>query len=83
MPNLIFVRIGMLGKKLARHQHKARCTEAALRRAALDEGLLHRRELAVGREALDRRHLGTVGKDGEHQTARYRAPVEEHGAAAA
>ena len=41
MPDLVFARIGILLQKLMGHQHEAGRAEAALERAAVDEGLLH------------------------------------------
>ena len=38
---------------------------------------------AVAGEALDRRHLMTLGLDREHQARSHRRPVEQHRAAAA
>ena len=39
--DVVVARIGILLQQLMRHQHEARRAEAALERAAIDEGLLH------------------------------------------
>src|SRR5580704_10127336 len=79
----VVVRIGMAVEQLLGHEDEPGRAEAALERALLDEGLLHRIEAAVRVERLDRRHLGAVREGGEIETARHRGAVDEHGAAAA
>jgi hypothetical protein len=44
------------------------------------EGLLHRMELAVLRETLDRPDLRAIGLDAEHRAGLHRLAVHEHGA---
>src|SRR5262245_24095761 len=73
----------MLLKQLARHQHEPRRAEAALGRARLQEGFLHRAELAIRREVLDGRDLLAVGECREIEAARHGGAVDKHGAAAA
>src|SRR5262249_4247240 len=83
VPDLIIVRVRMLLEELARHQHEARRTEAALGRARFQERLLHRAQLAVDRKALDRRDRFACGECREIEAARDGGAVDEHGAAAA
>src|SRR5215471_19029172 len=78
----LVVRIGVLVEQLFHHQHEAWRAEAALERAALDEGLLHRIERLARRETLDGGHLGAVDEVREIKTARHRATVDQHVAAA-
>src|SRR5919109_1713592 len=66
----------------AGHDHPRRA-EAALERVALPEGLLERMQLAVPRQALDRRDLAAVGLDREHGARLHREPVEVDRAGAA
>ena len=64
------------------HDHAGRA-EAALERLGVEEGLLHRVQLAVLREPLDRRDLATRGAEGGHQAAMHGRAVEPDGAGAA
>src|SRR5664280_2454710 len=73
----------MLDEQRLRHQHEARRAIAALERAALDKGLLHRVELARRGQVLDGDHIGAVEKDRESKAARDRLAVHQHGTAAA
>src|SRR5919198_26971 len=66
----------------AGHDHPRRA-EAALERVALPERLLQRMQLAVLRQALDRRDLAAVGLDGEHGARLHREPVDVDRAGAA
>ena len=56
---------------------------AALEGVVLDERLLHRVQLAVRREALDRRDLAALAGDGERQAGEHAAAVDPDGARAA
>ena len=56
---------------------------AALERVVLDERPLHRVQLAVGREALDRRHLAALAGDGQRQAGEHAPAVDPDGAGAA
>ena len=64
------------------HDH-ARRAVAALEGVLLVEGTLHGMELAVLREALDRRHLAAVGLHREHGARLHGLAVDVHGAGAA
>ena len=57
--------------------------EAALEAVVLDERPLHRMEIAVRREPLDRRDLAAVGLEREQRAALHGPPVDEHRACAA
>src|SRR5688500_2227147 len=78
--DVVLARVGVLVQQLARHQHEARRAEAALECGRVDECLLHGVELAV---RLDGRHFRAFEQRGEVQATRNRAPVHQHGAAAA
>ena len=73
----------MLVEQLPRHQDEARRAVAALERAASMKASCTGIELAVGGEALDRRHLGAVDERREIEAARHGAAVDQHRAAAA
>src|SRR5262245_8738985 len=66
----------------AGHDHAGRA-EAALESVMLPERLLQRMQLAVRREALDRRDLAAVGLDREHGARLDRVPVQLDRAGAA
>src|SRR6266508_1573308 len=85
VPDLILIRIGMRLQQLGRHQHEARRAVAALERAGLDEGLLHRIEGLRARvlERLDGAHLGAVDEGRQIEAARHGRAVHQYGAAAA
>ena len=64
--------------------HETRCAIYALERVLGLEGCLERcQSPGALRKALDRRHLGAVGLDREHQARAYRVTVEQHRARAA
>ncbi len=83
VPDLVVVRIGMLLEQLARHQDEAGRAEAALGRAAFEEGLLHRDQLAVRGECSTVTTVLAVGEGREIETTRHRRAVDQHRAAAA
>ena len=62
---------------------QARRAESALHRAGLDERLLHRVQLAAGRQALDGDDLAALGLPGEHQAGADELAVEVDRARAA
>src|ERR1700751_344025 len=64
-----------------RHQDESRRTETALERTLLDESLLHRTEVNVVIEMLDRRDGFSVHKRRRVQAARYRDVVDNDRAA--
>src|SRR5262249_39968868 len=68
---------------LAGHQYETRRAEPALRGTALQEGLLHRTELAVGRKVLDRRHLFAVDEGRKIEATGDGAAIDQDCAAAA
>src|SRR6202008_3484649 len=65
------------------HEHKARRAEAALERAAIDEGPLHDRQRAIGIERFDGGDALAVGPGRKIKAAGHRLVVDQHGAAAA
>src|SRR5215475_5372201 len=83
VPDLVLVGIRMLLEQLPGHQQEAGRTEAALERAAFDERLLQRAELAVSREVLDRDHLRAVREGRQEQATRHGSPVDQHRTATA
>src|SRR5687768_9292935 len=80
MLDVLVVRIGMLVQQLARHEDESGRAEAALEGAGLDERFLDRVELFI---VFDSRHLRAFDEAGDIKAARYRASVDQHGAAAA
>src|SRR5208282_2886056 len=66
----------------SRHDH-ARCAEAALKALCLQEGLLHRMQLAVARQAFDRRDRAALGAIGRKEARMHRVAIDHHGAGAA
>ena len=75
--------VGLLGEQAGRRHDHPRRAVAALQPVVLHERLLHRVQLAVGGEALDREDVGAVGLDGEHRAALHRLAVDVDGARAA
>src|SRR5580693_578156 len=65
------------------HEHKTRRAEAALERAAIDEGLLHDRQRAIGIEGFDGSNALAIDPGREIKAARHRLVVDQHGATAA
>src|SRR5687767_12303121 len=66
------------------HAHDlARRAEAALERVLLDEGPLHRIQLAVAPQPLDRGDLTPLTIDAEQQARVHGPSVHQHGARAA
>src|SRR5688572_4863658 len=78
--NVVILRIGYFLEKLPRHKDESRRTEAALESAAFDKRFLHRVEV---RAVLDGDDFRAVDKCREIETARDRAAIHEHRAAAA
>src|SRR5437762_3538628 len=83
MTDLVIGRVGVIVEQLFCHQHETRRAEAALERAGLNKGLLHRIEPAVASEVLDGQNLGAIGERCEVKTTRHGVAVDQHGAAAA
>src|SRR5207244_7396776 len=54
--------------------------EATLQPMLVPERFLERRQLAIRRQALDRRQLAAVGLDGEHRAGLDGSLVDQHGA---
>ena len=77
------VRLGVLSQQRRGGDDLARGADAALKAAAVDEGLLQRAELLRRAETFDCRDLGAVGLDGEGQTGGNDATVQRDGAGAA
>jgi hypothetical protein len=77
-------QIGVLvGIERSRGHDHAGGAEAALERLRIQEGLLHRVQGAVFRQAFDGRHLLPGGAEGGRQARMHRRPVEPDGAGAA
>ena len=74
--------LGLTREAGRRHDHAGRA-EAALERLGVEEGLLHRMELAIHGQPLDRRHLRVGRAEGRHQAAMDRGAVDPHRARAA
>ena len=83
LADLVVARIGHAAEEVGRGDDEPRRAEAALHRARLGERALHRMELAVARETLDRDDVVAVRLGGEHETRADELAVEEHGARAA
>ena len=82
-PDLLLGGVRVLLEQVdALHDHPRRA-EPALEAVALAERLLHRVQLAVGGQPLDRGDLGAVGLDGQHVARLHAAAVEVHRAGAA
>ena len=75
-------RLAIVDQRDGRHHH-ARRAVSALERVVIVERLLHRVQLPVRGEALDRRDLGAVGLDAEDGARLHRLAVEQHRAGAA
>src|SRR5215210_6491460 len=83
LPDLLRRRLRVLAQQgSGAHQHPGGAV-AALERVTVAERLLQRRELAAGRQALDRLDLGAVGLDGKEHAALHQLAVDDHGAGAA
>src|SRR3954471_9338829 len=81
--DLVVRRVRMLLQEARRrHDHPGRAV-AALQRVVLLERALHRVQLAVRRETLDRRDLVAVRLDGEQRARLHRLAVEMDGASTA
>ena len=76
-------RVGVAVEQRPGGHHHARGAEAALQAVALHEALLHRVELAVLLEALDRADLVAAGHRGEHGAGLHRLAVQPDHAGAA
>src|SRR5437870_4039285 len=81
--NLLLARRRVLVQQAHRREHHPGRAVAALQRVLLVERLLHRVELAVRGETLDRRDLRAVRLDSEHGARLDRLAVEQHRAGAA
>ena len=70
LPNFFVTGVGVARQQITAHQDKARRTKAALKRTAVDEGLLHRIERAVGVDFFFYGgHLATFGGERQRQAA--------------
>src|ERR1700722_4055268 len=83
MDDVVIARGRVLLQQLMHHEHETRRAEAALERAAIDEGLLHDGERAIGVERFDSGDALAVDPGREIKAARHRLVVDQHGAAAA
>src|SRR5581483_6084134 len=81
--DLVVGRARHAREQVAGRHHEPGRAEAALDGARLDERLLHRVELAVAREPLDRHDVVPVGLRREHEARADEPAVEEHRAGAA
>ena len=79
---LLARRVAVLDQRDRRHHHPRRAV-AALERVVVVERLLHGMQLAVRREALDRRDLRAVRLNAEHRARLRRGAVDEDRARAA
>src|SRR5258706_7056975 len=81
--DLLFVGLGDFVEQRLGRDHLPRLSDAALQAAVLDEALLHRVELAVFRQPLDRGDLVAVGEHRRRQAGAHHLPVHQHRAGAA
>ena len=72
----------LLIERRHRHDH-AGGAEAALKRLRVEKSLLHRMQVAVWREPLDRRHRAPRGAESRNQAGVHRLAVEPDRAGAA
>ena len=68
----------LAGEQRRRRDHEARSAEAALHGTRGDECPLHRVQLPVGRQALDRDDVTPVGLCAVHEAAAHEPAVEQH-----
>src|SRR3989441_4316931 len=80
LPYLELARVRVRRDERGRRHHHSRRAEAALETVLLVEAFLHRVQLAILLETLDRRHGGLVGLHREEGARLHRPPVEQHGA---
>ena len=73
----------MIRQQLACGENHPRSAKTALQRMLVPEGLLQRIEIAILRQALDRKHLAPLRLHREHRAALHRHAVEHHGARSA
>src|SRR5204862_6186571 len=78
--DLLLARLRILLEQALRRQHHPGRAPAALARARVGEGALHR---MVAAEALDGRHVSAGRERGEEQAPGDRLAVDEHRARAA
>src|SRR5689334_11622985 len=83
LPDLRLVRVRVAVEQPAGGHHHARRAEPALEAVALDKPLLHRVELAVPLQALNRTDGTAVRHGGEYRARLDRPGVQPHHAAAA
>jgi hypothetical protein len=83
VPDLTLGRLWVVVQQVDRGHDHARRAEAALQAVLLPEALLHRVELVVLGEALDRGHLRPIRLDSEDGARLCAASVDEHRARAA
>ena len=78
--HLGFARVRVLVEQAGRRHDHPRRAVTALQPVVLHERPLHRVQLAVGGQTLDRDHVGTVGLDRQHGAALHRLTVDVDGA---
>ena len=83
LAHVLLARFRLFPQQLGQRDQHARRAEAALQAVIVDKGLLQNRQLAVGRKALDRRHLAVVRLHRKHQARARRVAVDQHRAGAA
>jgi hypothetical protein len=81
--DLVVCRVRLLIQQCARRHDHAGNAKAALHRAFVNEGLLHRIKPAGAFEPFNRDNLVPVGLAGQNQTGVHRAAVEQNRARAA
>src|SRR5579862_6176481 len=83
MLDVLVARVRMLLQELMHHEDEARRAEAALECAAIDEGLLHDRQRAVGIERFNGGDALAVDPRREIKAAGNRLVVDQDGATTA
>ena len=83
LPDSGFVRVGVVVQQVSGGHHHAGGAESALQAVFAHEPLLHRVELAAGRQALDGAHPVPVGHRGQHGAGLDRFLVQPGHAGAA
>src|SRR6185503_3017352 len=76
LADVLLAGLRVVGEELHRRHHHPRRAETALETVTLAKRRLHRVQLAVSREAFDRRHLAPLHLCGEDRARLDRAAVD-------
>src|SRR5207237_135567 len=78
MADFLLIGVWILRQQLLGHQNKTGCAKAALKGAAVDERLLHRRQHAAGIQVFNRGDGLSIRSNCEIEATRHRYAIDQN-----